>query len=75
MLKTPTGTIASIPARFVGLLVIVVLPFAYGCRRPESPDQVQLRIAQSERLERLDTLCSELPKPNGFEFVYKDISR
>lgn len=54
-----------------GMLFLVLVS---ACRQPESAVDVENRIRESEILQRLDRLCTELPKPEGFEFVKKSIS-
>jgi len=59
------------PLVITGFLLLIL---AFGCRQPESAEEVETRISKSEVLQRLDKLCTELPKPEGFKFVRKSIS-
>lgn len=40
----------------------------------ESNEEIEARIARSQQLQRLNVLCSSLPKPPGVEFRYKRIN-
>lgn len=43
-----------------------------GCN-DQSPEEVENRIAKSDRLASVNSLCDGIPKPNGFRFVDKQI--
>jgi hypothetical protein len=57
-------------AEIVLLFCLLLLLINCGGRTKED---VEKAIARSGGLQRVDRLCHELPKPKGFEFIYKDI--
>jgi hypothetical protein len=54
-------------------VLLILLVFVVACN-DLSPEEVEKRIAGSERLKVLDHFCGDLPKPEGFNFAYKKIS-
>jgi len=58
------------------LIIFGLLTFCgletFVCKRRTQAD-VELAISKSPRLQRIDKFCTDLPKPAGFRFVYKDI--
>lgn len=64
--------------KFSVIIVLFVLIFVtQSCRFRSPPDFEQqtkfaeVEIANDTELQRLDTLCRELPKPNNFQFLGK----
>lgn len=55
------------------LLIVVLLTAFLSCAPPDA-QEVEKRISQSTTLQDLNQLCSDLPKPSDFKFVYKQIS-
>lgn len=56
----------------VVLLLIAITLFS-ACRYDSNEDTAKV-IAGSERFARVDRICSEMPKPEGFKFTYKSWS-
>lgn len=54
-----------------GLLLVCGLE-TFVCKRRTQAD-IELAISKSPSLQRIDKFCTDLPKPDGFRFVYKDI--
>jgi len=72
-LENPTSKIR---LKIVGLLLAGLTAFfliAQYCDTSLSADNVEKKIMSSERLQRVNILCEELPKPSDFIFVYKSI--
>lgn len=57
----------------VAILVGIVVLVQPACREP-SLQEVNLRIASSEKLSRIDEVCIGLPKPANFRQIKKGLS-
>jgi hypothetical protein len=58
------------------ILVLVLMPLLCHllAEKELSQEEIERKISASENLKRIDRLCNELPKPEGFNFVDKSIS-
>jgi hypothetical protein len=59
--------------RFLVIITLILAVFILASCNDLSQEEVEQIIAKSEKLRQLDRFCNELPKPDGFKFVYKKV--
>lgn len=55
----------------LGLLIFILI--GRFCDTSLSQDEVEKKIMSSERLQRVNKICAEIPKPKDFNLVYRNI--
>jgi hypothetical protein len=55
------------------IIILLLITLVSACCHDQSPEEVEQRIKKSDGLVRVNLLCLNMPKPNGFRFVEKQI--
>lgn len=57
--------------KYMKILVLIFIVLVVSCVGDRTAEEMNIAISKSSVLERLDKLCTEMPKPNDFRFVEK----